>query len=896
MIAGVRKDRRARAGGRDEYLLAMRHARSLMLAIFALLGCTDSTRPASPTVASVTVLAGDGQLAPEFTAVLVRPSVVVKDAANRPVPGVRVTFAAADPRDRVEGAVATTDESGTATVGSWTLDSASVAAHTLVATAMGFTARFTARAYGAPVRIDATAGTSQVAEVGTPVLVRPAARVTDRVGNPVPGVRIDFNVIAGSGTVTGSPAVSDSAGVATVGAWTLGAYAGKEALQARLMSANGQLVSDATYLAVATAGPAFAIRYVGGDIWGAASTPLATSPVVSVVDRYGNALYGVEVTFTVADGGGTLTDSVRRTGALGPFGQVGASPGGFTPGPSLGTQTILASAGSLSVGIPIAVRSEAPASIVIVEGDAQRIVFGNALPLTPTIVVRDASGRPVPNVAVSWSATGCLPRPDEVTTGAGVASYGICSDWSPAIGVNAITARVGTLSATFTETVLAPPATVTFLSPATSPLEVGPATDVPIAVRVLLADGGPAVGYPVDIGIPGSAPRYLTDARGIATTTYRVPAGSAPGSRTVTATVTSTMRSSITVNVVAFVDFLQIAAGSAHTCGISYSSGGTFCWGSNASGQFGDGTLVGRPVPTRSLPGIGYVTYNPEDMFSASADFSCHFYAWLVQAPRTVNAYHAKSCWGRRRDGGVAAVPLTVQGSGLSDVDVNESFGVPGFDATKLDSTVARRVEGKDHACVITDKGTAYCWGSNAFGQLGDGTTIDRASPVRVAGGLAFRATLPMGGAALAIGSAHTCAVELSGAAYCWGRNDDGQLGDGTTASRSTPTRVASPLGFTALGAGGAHSCGIAVGGSAYCWGSNSDGQLGTGSLMSAATPALVSGGGTYTVIATGDAHTCAVQSTSHHAQCWGRNRDGQLGDGTTINRSVPTPVSEYRP
>lgn len=120
-------------------------------------------------------------------------------------------------------------------------------------------------------------------------------------------------------------------------------------------------------------------------------------------------------------------------------------------------------------------------------------------------------------------------------------------------------------------------------------------------------------------------------------------------------------------------------------------------------------------------------------------------------------------------------------------------------------------VAGGEHFCVVTEHGAAYCWGRNSNGELGDGTTSPRNAPVRVSGDIPFDS--------VTAGEAHSCALTRAGAAYCWGRNDSGQLGDGTTTNRSQPVAVVGGIGFRSLEASGSHTCGLTSDGTVYCWG-----------------------------------------------------------------------------
>jgi alpha-tubulin suppressor-like RCC1 family protein len=206
------------------------------------------------------------------------------------------------------------------------------------------------------------------------------------------------------------------------------------------------------------------------------------------------------------------------------------------------------------------------------------------------------------------------------------------------------------------------------------------------------------------------------------------------------------------------------------------------------------------------------------------------------------------------------------------------------------------------HTCAITVAGAGLCWGYNASGQLGDGTANTTGTPQLVGGGLTFLTSplvvfpspdpnfpLPPG-PFLAGGYQHTCAIATNGNTYCWGLNQDGQLGDGTRITRGIPAPVNGPPLVT-ITAGQRHTCGLTSAGLAYCWGDNSLGQLGDGTTTSQTAPTAVVGGLSFAYINAGDLSTCGITSTGV-AYCWGDNEFNQLGDGTTLGSAAPVKVA----
>ena len=198
------------------------------------------------------------------------------------------------------------------------------------------------------------------------------------------------------------------------------------------------------------------------------------------------------------------------------------------------------------------------------------------------------------------------------------------------------------------------------------------------------------------------------------------------------------------------------------------------------------------------------------------------------------------------------------------------------------------------HNCGIATDTRTYCWGGGAIGgqgYLGNGVVSTSQAPMKVFADSAF--------ASVTIGDGHTCALTATGMAFCWGQNTWGQLGDATRSDRATPVAVATQERFRALSAGAYHTCGVTFANQAYCWGDNRWGQLGGGAVdynsvgAIATKPLRVTGGLAFSAIAAGWEHTCGIATTGR-IFCWGRNDDDhQLGDeSNAANRGTPGPIA----
>ena len=311
---------------------------------------------------------------------------------------------------------------------------------------------------------------------------------------------------------------------------------------------------------------------------------------------------------------------------------------------------------------------------------------------------------------------------------------------------------------------------------------------------------------------------------------------------------------SATVTVVPLV-FVTSTVGGRHSCVVG-NNRRAYCWGWEGDGQLGDSTAPGtleQPTPV--------------------AVYAAGIFAELTAGDRHTCGLQLDgtgSCWGANDAGQLGRGPLPAATDRPGAIS-----GAPHF------SSLAA---GGRHTCGLSSGGVALCWGSNVYGELGDGSRQGRSVPVAAAGDVPF--------VLLAAGASHTCALTAAGDALCWGADFLGQRGDSTLVADPNATAPVGGHAFTAISAGGDHTCALASGGVAYCWGSNGRGESGTGVPDSALiAPALVSGGLAFGSLTAGTAFTCGV-TTDSLAYCWGANESGQLGDGSQSDRPSPTAVS----
>jgi VCBS repeat-containing protein len=189
---------------------------------------------------------------------------------------------------------------------------------------------------------------------------------------------------------------------------------------------------------------------------------------------------------------------------------------------------------------------------------------------------------------------------------------------------------------------------------------------------------------------------------------------------------------------------------------------------------------------------------------------------------------------------------------------------------------------GADHTVAVRTDGTLWAWGWNAFGQLGDGTDTDRTSPVQIGLATSWQS--------VAAGDYHALAVRTDGTLWAWGNNYSGQLGDGTTTTRTSPVQIGSATSWQSVATGQSHSVAVRTDGTLWAWGRNDFGQVGDGTTTDRASPVQIGSATAWQSVATGQSHSVAVR-TDGTLWAWGWNAAGQLGDGTATDRTSPVQI-----
>ena len=358
----------------------------------------------------------------------------------------------------------------------------------------------------------------------------------------------------------------------------------------------------------------------------------------------------------------------------------------------------------------------------------------------------------------------------------------------------------------------------------------------------------------------------------------------------------------------------RISAGSnGHSCGLD-ATGKAYCWGNNNSGQLGnnDPTHTNSITPVAvsdALSGaVNFSSITAGDIFTCGLSLDGTAYCWgsnfggrlgntafdsdipvLVSNPVVGQQYANISA-------GYSHTCMTSVLDGIGYCWGDNGFGQLGIPNTTATSNVPVLVSGPQtylgisagngYTCGIASDNLAYCWGNNSLGQLGnnDPTHTNLSTPVAVSGAVTY--------SSVSAGNAFSCAIDLDKNAFCWGSNNNGQLGNNTIVDSDAPVAVNGGLNFSSITTGGFHTCAVAISGDAYCWGYDGNGQLGNGlPLANVLTPSLVSapsgGAVSYSSLSVGFSHACSI-SINGNAFCWGLNTLGQLGNNSTTDSDIP--------
>jgi alpha-tubulin suppressor-like RCC1 family protein len=575
---------------------------------------------------------------------------------------------------------------------------------------------------------------------------------------------------------------------------------------------------------------------------GVAGQTLAEPLTVQVLDLAGHALPGVTVLWSLASGNGALFARAfpTRTDSAGlvlVFWQLG------TP---LGDQQVTAQCGQLP-SVVFTAHAQIPPSqrVTLISGSGQQDTVRATLAQPLVIRVLKADSTPDVGAPVAWRA---------ISRG---------STYSPA---DTQTDAQGQASTSWTlGTVAGLESTAVFVA-GLPPVVIVASTFPGAPARIAITPGAfPVLGLIGDtVGVSASAwdrydnPFYRVPVIGAADTTIAQPAGGYDGvvlvqarhhgSTFVTAQIDA-LRDSVPLTVLGF---KGVSVGGSNICGVSLTDD-TYCWGLNTDGGVGDGTRIERTRPVLIGAGLG-LQLPSTDWHTCALDSSGHAF-----------------CWGYGAEGQL--------GDGSADfaTESRQLLPVP-VAGGRLFSSIR---SGRRHTCAIAINDDAFCWGGNWSGQLGRDTITStcyggtaRCSdwPILVAGGLQFANVT-------ASVWDHSCGVTTSGDAYCWGSNASGQLGSDSATSMCdpsspapcnfTPLHVEGGITFTSVSAGDYYTCGLGTSGDGYCWGYGYYGQLGNGAFDNSTVPVKVTGGLSFVDVQAAPHEACGL-TTDGKLYCWG--------------------------
>lgn len=695
-------------------------------------------------------------------------------------------------------------------------------------------------------------GNAQTGQIGSALSQLLTVKVVDAGGLPVKGASVTFAAKTGGGSITPPSGLTDATGLVTA-TWTLGTTLGAQTAVAKL---TGSFVTDSTtFSATATPGPGTGFIPVSGSGQTAhAGQQLPAPLIVKVTDSFGNNISGVKVTWTPGNLSGMTTPAQDTTSADGTASVI------WTAGNTAATQTVSASiaTGTTPIQFTALITADTLRQVTLVAGTAPpAIALEEAVLPSISVRVSDEFGNAVAGDIITWNDSitggGSLSRTTSTTDATGSAS----TQWTLGThaGVQTLRLREGSSSAGNTMTFNVT-AQIQF-----SDVFAGNFQSCGIVAansRVYCWGAGDAGQLATGTTLSTSNPTVAVSVGGDTLKGPFLQVRSLSGGRDNFCALTVGRQlycwgrylGAAPLNVATFEDLKDgsgqeifpnfSALGQDFGCLLDLAGLG-FCTGQNYSGQLGNGALV-SPSPSQYsfiFPGPGQAGEVIYSSITTGASHACGMPRYLpVVVPNPPNNSQVPRCWGLNSSGQLGKNKTAVLDTLPGYITLVGVTGAPtGFDSTTL-------VAGQQHTCAVAVApaavaGLPYCWGDNGYGQIGNGSTggVDSLAQQVVTGGVVFKK--------LYAGEYHNCGLDASGNAYCWGRDDYGQLGDGTSGPgnlKNSVVSVAGGLVFRSLSLGEFSTCGV-VGpplvpgspsqspGKIYCWGDNSRGQLGTGAV-----------------------------------------------------------------
>lgn len=342
------------------------------------------------------------------------------------------------------------------------------------------------------------------------------------------------------------------------------------------------------------------------------------------------------------------------------------------------------------------------------------------------------------------------------------------------------------------------------------------------------------------------------------------------------------------------VPFKEMAVGGYHILALD-NDNNLWAWGANEQGQLGDGTTTDKTSPTKIETNITFVQLSAGAFHNAGIDTEGRLWVWGLNTfgqlgdGTTINKSKPQKIMGDKGFTKVMASEyLTLAIDTNNEIwHLGKDFGNSGFankEIRKLNFKIEySEISGNSHYLFLDNRKKLWSFGSNSYGELGDGTTNIKTSPVQIKSEVQFLQ--------VSAGDRFSLAIDSDGNLWSWGKNDEGQLGDGTTTNKAIPEQIKTEKKFTQISAGKNHCLAIDNEGNLWSWGTNNRGQLGDGTRTDKTSPIKIMDGIKFKKIYARYYSSLALDINGN-LWSWGRNADGQLGDGTTIDRYTPVQIN----